>query len=174
MATEAEKDIARLKDFLGVSSEAELARALMIGQSTISSWKARGRVPDRMLRILRGDNTLALGSAPVTWSDAEKAALGLALVRFCRLHGAAVASGDFRAMLDIASRPDDLWSLFRAAQRDLVEEADQQNVPGHLTALSVILHDEAVNPEGATQRSKETVAHGRSRVALSNGTEVEL
>jgi len=94
-----ESTIDKLKRRFGAQNEAELARYLMVGQSTISTWKSRNRVPDRIQRIADGEHPLALGTTPLNWGPHEQASLGLALTRFARLHRASIETDDFAGAL---------------------------------------------------------------------------
>ncbi|WP_187393038.1 helix-turn-helix domain-containing protein [Maritimibacter fusiformis] len=174
MTETVEAVIERLKKAFHVKTEADLARALMIGQSTISTWKARGRVPERIVRIAAGETTPTLGRAPVSWWGDENIALGLALVRFGRLVCKEISKEDFRASLAIASRPGDFWSLFLQAQKDLRAEAEKTADGKVSSALPIILHDDAADPERSMVRDRETIEAGRSRIEFSDGTKVEL
>lgn len=174
MENSLEDELSRLRKHFHVASDAELARALRIGQSTISTWKARGKIPERTLRILEGEAEAALATSPMTWGPQENAALGLALVRFCRAHQEELVKGNFRSALAIANRPGDLWTLFRKAQWDLMAEMDRLGEGQAHPALAMIIHDETNSPEETAQRARDAIQEGRPSVEYSDGTVVKL
>lgn len=169
MSADVEQILDRLRAHFDVHSDAELARALNIGQSTISTWKARGRVPERINRILEGQSPLALGVGPVYWGPHENAAFGLALVRFCRLHGASADSAEFRAIYELATRTGDFWSLFHQSQSDLRAELESSKDGKAEAGLAFILNDELANPDLARARALDAIEAGRSKITWSDG-----
>jgi hypothetical protein len=174
MSADIESTLERLRNHFDVQSDAELARALKVGHSTISTWKARGRVPDRVMRILEGQSPLALGVGPVYWGPHENAAFGLALVRFCRLHGDTVKSSEFRTSYELATRSSDFWSLFSQAQSDLRDELERSKDGKAEAGLAFILNDEVSNPERACAKARNTIKEGRSQVTFSDGNATTL
>ena len=168
MDHEPENVIAGLKQQMGVSSDADLARSLRIDKSTISSWRSRGRVPMRFLNILKGDSSLALGAPPLHWAGHENAALALALFRYGRAFGQELHSGDFETAMRLVGNPHDLWTLFRHAQSDLQRTMEE----GHhqlMSAASVLVHQDLEAGPEAISRDRRIMEEWRSSIEWSDG-----
>lgn len=170
MGADVDGALEKLREHFRVETDAELARRLKIGQSTISTWKSRGRVPDRVMRMLDGETNLALGLGPVYWGPYENTAFGLALIRFARMYGSAEAGEDFRAEYRAATRPGDFWSLFLQAQEDLRIEMEKSEGGLPQEALALILHDDRDDPECAKTRMSDTIERGRPSVEWDDGS----
>ena len=52
MHSSVDATIAGLRGAVSAGTDAELARMLGVDQSTISSWRSRGRVPERFVKML--------------------------------------------------------------------------------------------------------------------------
>lgn len=163
MSNDVEKQIERLRKLFEAENDAELAKALRIGQSAISTWKARGAIPKRYLLILREEEqktSAAPSLGPAYWGGHQNVAFGLALVRFARLHGSTDVDKDFRATY--TTRPGDFWSLFHQAQNDLHEEMERSGSQLPQEALALILNDERADPEKAKAHAAQVVEEVRT------------
>lgn len=172
MSENPKEAISRLKELFGVETDAELARALKIDKSTIASWKSRGRVPQRFVDISNGDNSLALGAAPVKWSSQENAALALALLRYATIYRPLLDNPKFEEVMRLVSRPGDLWTLFSQAQRDLVEKCDA-GLPTGESALAVLVHECLSEMDQTRDEAVKCVLNGRPSVGMSDGSLVD-
>lgn len=171
MADDVGEVIEALRRRLRAKSEADLARILKIGQSTISSWKMRGSVPLRFRRILSGDSELSIASGPVYWSSEELTAFGLALTRYCRLNSESFKRNEFRNILKMAQRPGELWSLFRSAQNELLDRSEDETLSAALTAA---IHDDCLNTRASNLRDQKIVLDDRSSVEFEDGQTVYI
>lgn len=171
MADDVGEVIDALRLRLRAKSEADLARILKIGQSTISSWKMRGSVPLRFRRILSGDSELSIAVGPVYWSNEEMTALGLALTRYCRVNSESFIVNSFRDMLKMANHPYELWSLFRSAQAELSRRPEGEALS---TALAAAIHQDCSNTREANRRDQEIMSSDRPSVELDDGTTIDL
>lgn len=80
-ADDIEGQINRLKALHQAATDAELAKALQIGRSTIASWRLRRSIPLRYLMRKPGDDQSMVAFPMVEWSSEEIAAFRLALLR---------------------------------------------------------------------------------------------
>lgn len=169
MANDPAAVIAQLKQHLGVETDAELARSLRIDKTTISSWKRRGRVPQRFLDILSGDSSLAVAVPLVKWAPHEQAAMSLALFRYARLYGDLTKSADFPALMSMLTRKHEIWDLFRQAQWDLLNcmEQEEQSLSG---AIAIILHGEIADADNAIERDRRLVYQSSPSIEWSDGS----
>jgi len=81
---DAEEAILALKNKFKVSSDLGLANCLKLGRSTITSWKRRGSVPDRYLRLINPDSDAPFQLPLGQWHEVEIAAMNLALFRLIK------------------------------------------------------------------------------------------
>ena len=166
MTDEVSETIECLRDVMNATSDADLARKLQIGQSTVSTWRKRGPVPMRYQRIAKGEHPFAYGEAPAYWSANENAALGIALTRYCRINFDAVTENDFASLLEMANYAEDLWTLLRAAREDLATSAGKS-----LHArVAELLHRDCTNPTEAAQRDRKLIEEGRPAVSTDGKT----
>lgn len=147
-----EETLEALRQHFQVATDAELARKLRIDKSTISSWKARNRVPDRYRGILQGDTKAAAGVSPLRWSEHESAAFDLALFRLARIIAAHVDLDDYAESLSYFSHlaATDLWLMQNDCQGDLAAFGELPH-----TALALAIHGDLKEPDASLQRDVE-------------------
>lgn len=112
--------IALLRQRLGAATDADLARKLRIGQSAISAWRSRGRVPERFVGILLGDDKQFFMTPPAKWAEHEELAFRLALFRYMRLAERLTRGGSHSASLRLHAAHSSLfWAFMHTAQEEL-------------------------------------------------------
>lgn len=135
--------ISRLKAKHGAKTDQELAQALHLGRSTIGSWRARGRVPERYIRSLDSGapDAVHFGLVFDEMSDQEHLALCLALMRLIRDFGLIVK--DQREFL---SKGDALGHIFvrtyAKALEDMQPVAGSNQHEGWHNHFNVLVYDE--------------------------------
>lgn len=127
-----------LKRAYGAETDAELAKALDVGRSTVTAWRSRGSVPMRYRRRIPGEDKSAVSEAPLHWSDEEREAFKLALLRFVRANPSMFAS--FRGFLDARSSFGDFWLLHQKAKRDIIERMNDDFSATPSDARHALLH----------------------------------
>jgi len=80
-ADDIEGQITKLKVLHQAATDAELAKALQIGRSTIASWRLRRSIPLRYIMRKPGDDQSFVSFAIKDWAPEEMAAFRLALLR---------------------------------------------------------------------------------------------
>jgi len=146
--------IAALPAPLGAQHDAELAARLGIGESTISSWRSRGRIPDRVLRVLEGESHEPIATPPRGGGEHERAAFDPARFRFTLLFGPLAREGHYRDAMVVVSNTSIFWLMMHRARKDLVERME---TAGHQlqAAFAVILHEEREAPSETAKALRE-------------------
>jgi hypothetical protein len=154
MDEDVEARIAALRAHLGAQHDADLAAKLGIGKSTISSWRSRGRIPERFLRVLDGESHEPIATPPRGWGDHERAAFDLALFRFTLLFGPLAREGHCRDAMVVFSNTSIFWLMMHHARKDLVERME---AAGHQlqVAFAVILYEEREAPSETAKALRE-------------------
>lgn len=152
-----EEVISALRAHFEVDSDAELARKLMINKSTVSSWRARGSVPQRFRGILSGEPHQFMHSPPLQWGEDEQAAFSLALFRFSRLVAAKVELEKYRDALTLFGGRafPAFWIMMSAAQKDLAERRGNHTLS---TLLALLIHDDLADDDASLTRDSERLA----------------
>lgn len=88
MSNDVENVILLLKQRFRAATDQGLADRLSLGRSTITSWRRRGTVPDRYVRMAEIGTSMDFKAPYSNWSDVEKAAMTLALMRLVKGYGA--------------------------------------------------------------------------------------
>ncbi|WP_022705306.1 helix-turn-helix domain-containing protein [Pseudorhodobacter ferrugineus] len=146
--------IDELKKKLGVETDVDLARALTVDKSTVSSWRNRGNVPERYLAILKGESHQTVLTPPIKWGQYEEFAFRLALFRFAKAKGLAAQGTSYGEVYMQFNKHAGFWLLMRQAQKDLALKIDDQT--GVMdTAFALLIHDDIEAGEAATARDLE-------------------
>lgn len=147
--------IEALKRHFAVSTDADLARALGVDKSTVSSWKARHHVPARVADVLTGQTEPFMSSPPVRWGQANDNAFQLAQFRFMNLFSVPLFSRELRPGWFFLDRIAALfWTFMSHADKD-IRDTQVLRAAGSGEALLVILHDEMEEPDAAAKRDLE-------------------
>lgn len=155
MTTDPEAVIEQLKAKFNVDTDVELARKLRIEKSTVSSWKSRGRVPNRFLRILSGEDHQFIAAPPIGWGEEEQAAFSLALFRFSRAFADIIAKGEYRSLVQLFTPASShFWWLMSQAQQDLIKRQAHSGVSVS-AAEALVMFDDLEHGSGAIERDRK-------------------
>ncbi|WP_164881741.1 helix-turn-helix domain-containing protein [Paenirhodobacter populi] len=166
MTTDPEAVIKQLKAKFNVDTDVDLARKLRIEKSTISSWKSRGRVPSRFLRILSGENHEFIAAPPVGWGEEEEAAFSLALFRFSRAFSDVISRGEYRSLVQLFTpAAAHFWWLMSQAQEDLIKKQAHSGVSVS-AAEALVMFDDLEHGSGAVERDRKGPFSGASVAEL--------
>ncbi len=112
--------IDELRSRLDVVTDADLARSLDIDKSTISSWRSRGRVPERYVRMLDRDGSDEYLGPPVRWTAKDRVAFDMALLRFTRALAGDLSGDDpIKVYATFALASPAFWALKDGCRREL-------------------------------------------------------
>ena len=153
----AAKVISALKVRFAVNSDSDLAKALGVDKSTVSSWKARNKVPFKYRNILVGAANAGFISPPVRWGDRESAAFSIALFRFCAAVKDVVEDGSIEPVTEwFTSNGVPFWAVFAVALEDV---DDKMQAVGRSAdeARMIILANEAQHSERAAQNATSAI-----------------
>jgi hypothetical protein len=141
-----------LKGAFGVTSGSELARRLEINQSTISSWKARGRVPRKFVQFLE-DKADKVASQPVdTGGELQDRCTAVALVRFTILRRDLVSSGDVDKTLGAFRDMRFFFVIMHRALHDIRQKMRATGVD-MATAQALVMHNDLRTPSERNYRN---------------------
>lgn len=143
MAEQTDDLIQAIKITFAVETDEELAKALQIGRSTISSWRLRGSVPKRYLMRKPGDPQSVVNFPPLEWGQEEQAAFTLAMARFIRTHGHAFET--YRQFLEHgASAAAEFWVIHQDTKGELVREmnARSEGQSHPMTVMQIMAYDD--------------------------------
>lgn len=90
MSADVEEEIAALRKRFRVDTDQGLADRLMLGRSTVTSWRRRGSVPDRYMRLASERPTSLPDILDPSLDPVERDAWVLALVRLILGSGAKI------------------------------------------------------------------------------------
>lgn len=152
MGNEVDEAIQGLKVRFSAETDEELAKALGIGRSTISSWRLRGSVPSRYLQRKPSEPSGAFHSSPREWGEEDHAAFALALLRFFRLYGHCFSTyRDFLENGHLAAAH--IWGINAEAKDDLLREMnsgpDEKSHPWNASCL--LAYDDFQKDENADE-----------------------
>jgi hypothetical protein len=151
------KYIADLKERVGASTDAELARLLSLDKRTVSAWRSRKSVPERFVKLLSGNGKPTEMAPAVNFSALDQQAFNLALFRFTRIKADLALAGDYRRAWDEFRSSGPFWALMIGARRD-ISEAMKDRADHPATALALLLHDDIEDAERSMERDRLTIA----------------
>jgi hypothetical protein len=142
-----ETTISDLRGLVGAKNDAELARQLQIDQSTISSWRSRGRVPSRFTKLLE--------TAPVpqdeVWPELTDRGTAIALARYAILRNEVVMSGNLDLAIPAFLDVKPFWLVMHRAVFELRGKMDALKVDLK-TAAALLLQEDLRAPKETAQR----------------------
>lgn len=150
MVNDIEETIGRLKDRYHVTSDSELARTLGVNKSTISSWKARNKIPARILEIIESD-MVAVQSPPIQWGPFQQYAFGLALQRYTRVLADILGDLDLHQSVKLAGSSFVFFDLMGRAEGAILNLQDKGDY-SYETAATMLIHEDMVDPKAALHR----------------------
>ena len=154
--------IQNLRGAVSAKSDAELARTLGIDQSTISSWRARGSVPQKFVKLLRLNGSSA-ASGPIDWSTLEawpelqERSRAIGLLRFTLLRSDVARSGDVDRAMNVFIDQKPFWLMIYRAAHDLGVKMQALGVEMK-TAQALILQDDLRDPDATARRVAKHLA----------------
>ena len=143
--------IAGLRGAVSAGTDAELARMLGVDQSTISSWRSRGRVPERFVKMLDTGKKAGSAEAPQVWGELQERAQTLALIRFTLIRNKVAQSGDVDRALGVFLDLKPFWLVLHRSIHDLRLKMEALRVDLK-TAQALIMQEDLRDPEATTRR----------------------
>ncbi len=150
MQASADDTIAALRSLVGAHNDADLAGKLGVDKRTVSSWRARQRVPARFAKMLDepGRGTFNIGEVS---GELQERACAIALARFVLLRHDLAASGEVNKSLPAFRQMLPFWLILHRAVHDMLSTVE--NLQIDLDAAQVlILQDDLLHPEGTKAR----------------------
>jgi len=155
--------IERLKAKLAASTDAELARFLGVDKSTIASWKARGKVPQRYSCLLEDVPDEDKAEPPALWGNLENAAFKIALFRFCLTQSEFVNRGDPRTLAgSIEVWDTTFWLSVKRAKEDILAVL-KHGLSSIETATTLLLTEDLSDRTAAIHRTCTFLRAGPKR-----------
>lgn len=149
--------IAGLRGVVGAKTDAELGRMLGIDQSTISSWRARGRVPDRFVKMLGAADKSEASGAPQVWGELQDCAQSIALIRFTLLRAEIAQCRNVDRAMAIFLDLKPFWLVLNRAVHDLRLKMEALSVDLK-TAQALVMQDDLRDPLSTSQRVNAQLA----------------
>ena len=155
VATQSSVDqaISRLYELVNAKTNADLARKLGIDQSTISSWKARGRVPKRFVDFLDAGEV----GQPQIQVELQERAQTIALARSTLLRREVASSGDVDKALAEFMDLKPFWLVMKPAAQELRLKMETLQLDLQ-TAQALLLNEDLRYPDATEQRVARNLA----------------
>ena len=145
--------IANLRTVVKAKSNADLARKLGVDQSTISSWRARGRVPDQFLEFLKDPAS----QKSQVWQELTECATAVALVRYTLLRHDVAKSRDIDRGMSVFLTLKPWWLVMHRAAHELRLKMDALGTDLK-TAQALIMQDDLRDPDATARRVEQHLA----------------
>ncbi|WP_132695442.1 hypothetical protein [Rhodovulum steppense] len=142
--------IAGLRAAANAKNEAELARMPGIDQSTISSWRSRGRVPQCFVKMLEAGDKGPGSATPQVWGELQDRAASVALVRFTLLRQELARSHDVDRALAVFLDMRPFRPVLHRAVHEL--RLKMEALPVDLAAAQALIMQEDLRAPDATAR----------------------
>ncbi len=141
MDQQADLVVDRLKTRFRVQTDQELADALKLGRSTVTSWRRRGSIPDIYVRMSWTDAFVPLGLSTNVWTPTEHAAFNLGMMRLIK--GFGIKLEDYPGFLSKSGfRAAQLYSTVQQALTDLTSEMKARQVEDPAQCVNLMVYEE--------------------------------
>lgn len=142
-----ESTISDIRAVVGAKNDADLARRLNIDQSTISSWRSRGRVPSRFVKLLEAEPV----PSREVWPELHDRGTAIALARYTILRNEVAMMGDVDKALPAFLDVKPFWIVMHRAVYDLRAKMDALNVDLQ-AAAALLLQEDLRSPQDTAKR----------------------
>lgn len=145
--------IEELRSVVGAQNDADLASKLGVDKSTVSGWRARGRVPSRFVKLLEAEPIPAYD----VWPELHDRANAVALARYTVLRSEVAMTGNTDQSLPAFLDTRPFWLVMHRAVHDLRAkmEALKIDLPA---AAALLLQDDLRSPRETAKRVAEMLA----------------
>jgi len=158
MSDHVEQAIARLRDVHGARNDAELARRLQVGQSTVSAWRARGHVPDEYINKFANEKPKpTVTGAPKGFDEIESRAHAIALARFVIIRKEEISAKDIDRTIGNFMEMRPFWLVMHRAIHDIRAKMAQLNVDP-ATAQVLVFQQDLRDPAATLVRVQSELA----------------
>ena len=153
MLESVDSTIAGLRSVVGAQNDSELASKLGIDKSTVSGWRARGRVPTRFVKLLA---TEPIPSVEV-WPELHDRGTAVALARYVIMRNEVAMSGNVDMALPAFLHVQPFWIVMHRAVHDLRAKMDTLHVDLQ-TAAALLLQEDLRSPRDTAARVARMLA----------------
>ena len=136
--------IADLRHALSAPTDAALARKLRIDKSTISSWRSRGRVPEKFQSMIE-NGAVAAVEHPDVWGELQERANAVALLRFTLLRADLARQGGSDRALPVFRDMRPFWLILNRVVVEMRSKLETLGVDLD-TAQALLMHDDLRDP----------------------------
>lgn len=157
MQPSVDSTIATLRRVVSAASDSELARKLGVDKSTVSGWRARGRVPARFLKMVDSPEKGILPDLGRTSGELQERALPIAHVRFILLRADVVRSADTDRAMATMRDTKPFWLILHRALHELLSKVEALNIDLE-TAQALLLQADLTDPDATARRVEAQVA----------------
>ena len=145
--------IVALRGIVGAQNDAELANKLGVDKSTISGWRARGRVPSRYMKLLEAEPV----PSHDVWPELHDRGTAVALARYTILRSEVAMGGEVDAALPAFLDVKPFWVVMHRAVHDLWVKMATLNVDLQ-AAAALLLQEDLRNPNETAKRVADMLA----------------
>ena len=139
--------VAELRGIVGAQNDAELANKLGVDKSTVSGWRARGRVPSRYLTLLEAEPV----PSHDVWPELHDRGTALALARYTILRSEVAMGGEVDQALPAFLDVKPFWVVMHRAVHDLRAKMATLNVDLQ-AATALLLQEDLRSPNETAKR----------------------
>ena len=157
MEVAVDRTIAGLRRVLGAETDAELARKLGIDKSTVSGWRARGRVPDRFTNMIDAPEHGVLADLGTLSGELRERAYPVAFARYILIRHELIRSGDADRAMSILRDMKPFWLVLHRAVHELLAKVEALQVELE-TAQLLLLQEDLRDPEATAHRVNAQIA----------------
>lgn len=145
--------IANLRTVVKAKSNADLARKLGVDQSTISSWRARGRVPEEFVEFLKDPAS----QKSRVWQELTDCTTAVALLRYTLLRQDVAKSRDIDHGMSTFLTLKPWWLIMHRAAHELRLRMDALGIDLK-TSQALIMQDDLRDPDATARRIEQHLA----------------
>jgi hypothetical protein len=153
MLESVDSTIAGLRRVVGAQNDSELASKLGIDKSTVSGWRARGRVPERFVKVLEVEQM----PPQEVWPELHDRGTAVALARYAIMRNEAAMSGNLDTALPAFLDVKPFWLVMHRAVFDLRSKMDALHVDLQ-TAAALLLQEDLRAPQDTAARVARMLA----------------